>query len=224
VDAVASDDFQLVYTSACVTVRSHVLTHSTKPEPSTAGHESFEKSEYIHQPAQKKARLEYAEQVHEERMKQQQVMYSFRDRWNISMKNDRDDFQVDKKQSICYICQMPNIPGKFDPQKALALGLVKGPQFAKLARGESVENSQGQVIRPDQVISPSTPGPVRIIDISYHLGFRHYQLSRSRVSRSTRERQTMEFIQYCYVHDSYYSTTDLRFTTIPRFCETIRRL
>ena len=30
---------------------------------------------------------------------------------------------------VCYVCHAPDIPGKFDPQKALQLGIPKGPLY-----------------------------------------------------------------------------------------------
>jgi hypothetical protein len=40
--------------------------------------------------------------------------------------------------NLCYICHTPEIPGKFNPQKALQLGLKKGPQFGRLCKGQTV--------------------------------------------------------------------------------------
>ena len=39
--------------------------------------------------------------------------------------------------TTCYICHTPSIPGKFDPQKAMALGLSKGPKYGMLTKGLS---------------------------------------------------------------------------------------
>ncbi|KAL8501325.1 hypothetical protein ACS0TY_020753 [Phlomoides rotata] len=40
--------------------------------------------------------------------------------------------------SVIYICELPEIKGKFDPQKATALGLRPGPKFRELQLGNSV--------------------------------------------------------------------------------------
>jgi hypothetical protein len=52
------------------------------------------------------------------------------------------------------------IRGKFLPQKALALGVPKGPAFGKLAQGESVDTSAG-LVRPEQCMAPGEPPTVR---------------------------------------------------------------
>jgi ribonuclease Z len=44
-------------------------------------------------------------------------------------------------------------PGAFDPATATALGLVPGPEFGRLQRGETVND-----VTPDQVLGPPRPG------------------------------------------------------------------
>ena len=64
-----------------------------------------------------------------------------------------------------YVCQLPDIPGKFLPQKAASLGVPRGPLYGKLQKGESVEAANGKTVHPADVMEPSTPGPtVMIID------------------------------------------------------------
>ena len=48
-------------------------------------------------------------------------------------------------------------PGRFDPDEAKRLGVVEGPAFAALQRGEAVEGSAGPV-RPEQVMGESREG------------------------------------------------------------------
>ncbi len=62
-----------------------------------------------------------------------------------------------------YVCQLPDIPGKFLPQKAAALGVPRGPLYGKLQKGESVQASNGTMVQPEDVMEPSTPGPTAII-------------------------------------------------------------
>ena len=57
----------------------------------------------------------------------------------------------DQPDVACYICQLPDIPGKFDPGKAAALGVPKGSQFGVLQRGKAVTTPQGTQVLPDQV-------------------------------------------------------------------------
>jgi ribonuclease Z len=44
-------------------------------------------------------------------------------------------------------------PGAFDPATAVRLGLVPGPEFGRLQRGETVRD-----VKPDQVLGPPRPG------------------------------------------------------------------
>ena len=48
-------------------------------------------------------------------------------------------------------------PGKFDVEKALELGIPKGPLWGKLQRGEEIEVN-GQKFKPSDVLGPSIPG------------------------------------------------------------------
>ena len=54
----------------------------------------------------------------------------------------------------CYVCQLPDILGKFDPGKAAALGVPKGSLFGVLQRGQPVTTPQGTAVQPDQVRPP----------------------------------------------------------------------
>ena len=59
---------------------------------------------------------------------------------------------------VCYIFETPQLPGKFDVKKALALGLKPGPVFGKLKNGESVQMEDGTTIEPRQVLDAAVPG------------------------------------------------------------------
>ncbi|ELZ30972.1 ribonuclease Z [Halogeometricum pallidum JCM 14848] len=48
--------------------------------------------------------------------------------------------------------------GRFDREKAEALGVPVGPAFGRLHEGESVELEDGTVVRPEQVVGESRPG------------------------------------------------------------------
>lgn len=49
-------------------------------------------------------------------------------------------------------------PGRFDLDRAKALGVPPGPLFGRLQRGEAVTLESGAEVRPDQVLGPSRPG------------------------------------------------------------------
>ena len=65
--------------------------------------------------------------------------------------------------AVCYIAKLPDIIGKFLPQKAAELGVPKGPLFGRLVKGEPIELPSGETIRPEQVMTDSTPGPMVVI-------------------------------------------------------------
>lgn len=53
-------------------------------------------------------------------------------------------------------------PGRFDPETAKRLGVVEGPDFATLQRGESVQGSLGPV-DPRDVMGESRPGRTLVV-------------------------------------------------------------
>jgi ribonuclease Z len=48
--------------------------------------------------------------------------------------------------------------GKFDPEKARALGIPEGPLWGKLQRGEAVELADGRKLLAESVVGPRRPG------------------------------------------------------------------
>ena len=44
------------------------------------------------------------------------------------------------EMSVIYVCELPEIVGKFDPKKAAALGLRPGPKYSELQSGKSVKS------------------------------------------------------------------------------------
>lgn len=53
--------------------------------------------------------------------------------------------------------------GQFYPDKALALGVPKGPLFGTLSRGESVALEDGRRVTPGEVSDPPRPGPIVVV-------------------------------------------------------------
>ncbi len=60
-------------------------------------------------------------------------------------------------RSIGYVLEEDMRPGKFNRERAIALGLKPGPLFSKLQHGESVF-VDGREIRPEDVLGPPRPG------------------------------------------------------------------
>uniref|UniRef100_A0A5B6YIW4 ribonuclease Z n=2 Tax=Davidia involucrata TaxID=16924 RepID=A0A5B6YIW4_DAVIN len=66
--------------------------------------------------------------------------------------------------SVIYVCELPEIKGKFDPKKAVALGLKPGPKYRELQLGNSVKSDrQNVMVHPSDVLGPSVPGPIVLL-------------------------------------------------------------
>ena len=61
---------------------------------------------------------------------------------------------------ICmgYVLQEDERPGEFNPQEAERLMVPRGPLWGKLQRGESVLNSEGQLVESEQVVGQARRG------------------------------------------------------------------
>lgn len=59
--------------------------------------------------------------------------------------------------SLAYAVEEPDRPGRFDLQKAKALGIPEGPLFNRLQSGETV-NHGGKAYTPDMVLGPPRKG------------------------------------------------------------------
>lgn len=62
-----------------------------------------------------------------------------------------------------YICKSPEKKGKFNVQKAIQLGVPKGPVFGRLKNGLSVVLPDGTEVRPNQVLGIPEPSKYIII-------------------------------------------------------------
>ncbi|XP_059303243.1 tRNase Z TRZ3, mitochondrial-like [Lycium ferocissimum] len=66
--------------------------------------------------------------------------------------------------SVVYVCELPEIKGKFDPNKAVALGLRRGPKYRQLQLGNSVQSDRQDImVHPSDVLGPSVPGPIVLV-------------------------------------------------------------
>ncbi|XP_023752475.1 tRNase Z TRZ3, mitochondrial [Lactuca sativa] len=76
-----------------------------------------------------------------------------------------DDFSLKSSDvSVLYICELPEIRGKFDLEKARSLGLRPGPKYRELQEGISVKSDLKDImVHPDDVLGPSVPGPIVLL-------------------------------------------------------------
>ncbi|PIA64794.1 hypothetical protein AQUCO_00100337v1, partial [Aquilegia coerulea] len=66
--------------------------------------------------------------------------------------------------SVIYVCELPEIKGKFDPAKAAALGLKPGPKYRELQLGNPVKSDkQNIMVHPSDVLGPSIRGPIVLL-------------------------------------------------------------
>lgn len=70
------------------------------------------------------------------------------------------------KPAMSYIVQGYPQRGKFDPKKAMALKVPKGPSYSRLTAGHSVTLEDGTVVTPDMVLGPNKPGRgIAVVDL-----------------------------------------------------------
>ena len=69
--------------------------------------------------------------------------------------------------AISYIVRGYPQRGHFDPKKAIALGVPRGPLYKQLASGVSLTLENGKIVSPEMVLGPTKPGGgVAIIDFA----------------------------------------------------------
>ncbi|WVR08979.1 hypothetical protein IAU60_006038 [Kwoniella sp. DSM 27419] len=75
----------------------------------------------------------------------------------------------DVETQMVYICQAPDVRGKFNVQKAKELGVPNGPVRGKLTRGEAIEVDDAEapggkrMVRPEDCLVGGGPGSVLIV-------------------------------------------------------------
>jgi ribonuclease Z len=123
--------------------------------------------------------------------------------------------------------------GRFDPDRARALGVPAGPLFGKLHRGESIEMA-GRVIRPEELVGPPRPGRLVVytgdtrpcqesIDIArdadlliHDATFTHDELARAKDTHHSTAREAAELakragvLQLALTHISARYADDVR--------------
>jgi ribonuclease BN (tRNA processing enzyme) len=108
------------------------------------------------------------------KVKQTEEYFAF-DAKSLTKKN----FQVssfksmeEENTTVSYICQTPDLPGKFDANKAKSLGLKPGPCYKDLINGKSVILEDGTVISPELVCGKTQPGSVfHLFQLKLRLSF-----------------------------------------------------
>ncbi len=60
--------------------------------------------------------------------------------------------------ALGYALEEVERPGRFDLEKAKALGVTPGPEFGKLQRGQEVTLADGRVVKPADVLGEPRPG------------------------------------------------------------------
>ncbi|HSP78752.1 MAG TPA: MBL fold metallo-hydrolase, partial [Myxococcaceae bacterium] len=60
--------------------------------------------------------------------------------------------------ALGYVLQEEERPGRFNLEKARAMGIPSGPLYGQLQRGEAVTLPDGRTIRPEEVLGEPRPG------------------------------------------------------------------
>jgi len=60
--------------------------------------------------------------------------------------------------SLAYALIEKPRPGRFNPEKAKALGIPEGPLWSKLQHGSAVKLPNGRVVKSEEVVGPPRPG------------------------------------------------------------------
>ncbi|KAL8139464.1 hypothetical protein V2J09_005485 [Rumex salicifolius] len=83
--------------------------------------------------------------------------------------------------SVVYVCELPEVQGKFFPEKAKALGLKPGPKYRALQLNESVKSDELDImVHPSDVMDPPIPGPIiLLVDCPTESHFQYLLSSRS---------------------------------------------
>eukprot|EP01080_Neovahlkampfia_damariscottae_P009910 gene9910-2232_t len=96
------------------------------------------------------------------------------DEKNLKKKNVQiSEFKKVKEDNsiLTFICETPQVKGKFDTNKAKQLGLKPGPSYAHLKNGQSVTLENGNVITPEMVLGKEQKGSCFILIFCSHEEF-----------------------------------------------------
>ncbi|CAE5959997.1 unnamed protein product [Arabidopsis arenosa] len=82
-----------------------------------------------------------------------------------SHSEEEDSVNKSGELSVVYVCELPEILGKFDLEKAKKIfGVKPGPKYSKLQSGESVKSDERDItVYPSDVMGPSLPGPIVLL-------------------------------------------------------------
>lgn len=65
--------------------------------------------------------------------------------------------------ACCYVARTATVRGRFHPERAIALGVPKGPLFGRLTHGATVTLADGTTVAPEQCKDPDVPGRAIIV-------------------------------------------------------------
>jgi len=88
-------------------------------------------------------------------------VYEIADEGKICNKKDYEMYAVwadHPGPALAYALIEKPRPGRFHPERAVSLGIPKGPLWSMLQHGHEVELPDGRKIRPEEVIDPPRPG------------------------------------------------------------------
>ena len=60
--------------------------------------------------------------------------------------------------ALSFVLRMADVPGQFNPEKAIHLGVPRGPLWKRLQEGRRVRLSGARIVHPSEVLGPSRKG------------------------------------------------------------------
>lgn len=87
---------------------------------------------------------------------------------HVALSDPANSLNLHNQPSLSYVIRFLPVRGKFNPKKAMELGVPRGVAFRQLTQGQRVQSTSGEWVEPEQVLeAPYTFCKAAIIDIPH---------------------------------------------------------